>query len=43
MGMGAVFTPMAAGIAVAMVAPAQRGRALALVFLGISLAYVVGV
>jgi DHA1 family inner membrane transport protein len=43
MGMGAVFTPIAAGIAVAMVAPAQRGKALAFVFLGISLAYVVGV
>src|SRR5437762_800467 len=32
-----------AGIAVAMVEPAQRGRALALVFLGISLSYVIGV
>ena len=43
MGLGAVFTPIAAGIAVALVAPAQRGKALALVFLGISLSYVVGV
>jgi len=43
MGMGAVFTPVAAGIAVAMVEPAQRGKALALVFLGISLSYVVRV
>ncbi len=43
MGLGAVFTPIAAGIAVAMVAPAQRGKALAFVFLGISLSYVVGV
>ena len=43
MGLGAVFTPIAAGIAVAMVQPAQRGKALAFVFLGISLSYVVGV
>jgi DHA1 family inner membrane transport protein len=42
MGLGAVFTPVAAGIAVALVAPAQRGKALALVFLGVSLSYVVG-
>lgn len=42
MGLGAVFTPLAAGIVVAMVPPAQRGRALALVFLGMSLSYVVG-
>ena len=43
MGLGAVFTPVAAGIAVAMVEPAQRGIALAFVFLGISLSYVIGV
>ena len=43
MGLGAVFTPIAAGIAVAVVEPARRGKALALVFLGISLSYVVGV
>jgi len=43
MGLGAVFTPIAAGIAVAIVPPAQRGKALAFVFLGISLSYVVGV
>jgi DHA1 family inner membrane transport protein len=43
MGMGAAITPLAAGIAVAMVAPAQRGRALSLVFLGMSLSYLVGV
>ncbi|MES2956556.1 MAG: MFS transporter [Pseudomonadota bacterium] len=43
MGLGAVFTPIAAGIAVSMVEPARRGQALAFVFLGISLAYVVGV
>jgi MFS transporter, DHA1 family, inner membrane transport protein len=43
MGLGAVFTPIAAGIAVASVEPAKRGKALALTFLGISLSYVVGV
>lgn len=43
MGLGAAFTPLVAGIAVALVAPAQRGQALALVFLGMSLSYVVGV
>jgi MFS transporter, DHA1 family, inner membrane transport protein len=43
MGVGAMFTPVAAGIAVALVAPTRRGRALSLVFLGISLSYVVGV
>lgn len=43
MGMGAVFTAIAAGIAVALVEPARRGKALALTFLGISLSYVVGV
>ena len=42
MGAGAVFTPMAAGLAVAATPPAQRGRALSIVFLGISLSYVVG-
>jgi DHA1 family inner membrane transport protein len=42
MGLGAVFTPISAGIAVALVPPAQRGKALAFVFLGISLSYVVG-
>ncbi len=42
MGIGAMFTPLAAGLAVAMVAPAKRGQALAIVFLGVSLAYVVG-
>jgi MFS transporter, DHA1 family, inner membrane transport protein len=42
MGVGAMFTPIAAGIAVALVDPARRGRALSLVFLGISLSYVVG-
>ena len=42
MGVGALFTPVAAGIAVALVEPARRGRALSLVFLGMSLSYVVG-
>ena len=42
MGVGAMFTPVAAGMAVAMVAAPQRGRALSLVFLGISLSYVIG-
>jgi DHA1 family inner membrane transport protein len=42
MGLGAGFTPIAAGIAIALVAPERRGRALALVFLGISLSYVLG-
>jgi MFS transporter, DHA1 family, inner membrane transport protein len=42
MGLGAVFTPVAAGIAVASVPAAQRGKALAFVFLGISLSYVIG-
>ena len=42
MGVGAMFTPIAAGIAVALVEPERRGRALSLTFLGISLSYVVG-
>jgi MFS transporter, DHA1 family, inner membrane transport protein len=42
MGVGAMFTPVAAGIAVALVEPQRRGRALSLVFLGMSLSYVVG-
>jgi DHA1 family inner membrane transport protein len=43
MGVGAVFTPIAAGIAVASSEPGRQGRALAIVFLGISMSYVVGV
>ncbi len=43
MGGGAVFVAVAASIAVAMVAPQRRGKALSLVFLGMSLSYVVGV
>jgi DHA1 family inner membrane transport protein len=42
MGMGAVFTPVSGSIAIAIAPPAQRGRALSLVFLGISLSYVIG-
>lgn len=42
MGMGAVFTPIAAGIAVAIVAPGRQGKALSLTFLGMSMSYVVG-
>ena len=42
MGAGSLFTAVAAGIAVSLVAPARRGQALAFVFLGISLSYVVG-
>jgi DHA1 family inner membrane transport protein len=42
MGVGAMFTPIAAGMAISMVEPAKRGRALSLVFLGISLSYVIG-
>ncbi len=42
MGAGTLFTPVAASIAVALVEPARRGRALSLGFLGISLSYVIG-
>ncbi len=42
MGVGAMFTPLAAGIAVAVVSPVKRGRALSLVFLGMSMSYVIG-
>ena len=41
MGVGAVFTPVAAGLAVTLVEPARRGQALVFVFLGISLSYVI--
>jgi DHA1 family inner membrane transport protein len=43
MGTGAVFSAMAAGVTVAMVEPARRGRALSLTFIGMSLSYAVGV
>ncbi len=42
MGVGAAFTPVAAGVALVLTEPARRGQALALVFMGISLSYVVG-
>lgn len=42
MGVGAVFTAVAAGLAVALVEPQRRGRALSLVFIGISMSYVIG-
>ena len=42
MGAGAVFTPIAASIAVSVVAPARQGQALSLTFLGMSLSYVIG-
>lgn len=42
MGAGAVFTPIAASIAVVVVEPARAGKALSLTFLGMSLSYVVG-
>lgn len=42
MGAGAVFTPVAAGLAVALVEPQRRGKALSLTFLGMSMSYVVG-
>lgn len=43
MGIGAMFTAVAAGLAVSLVEPARRSKALALAFLGISLSYVIGV
>jgi MFS transporter, DHA1 family, inner membrane transport protein len=43
MGMGAMVTPVMAALAVALVEPARRGRALALVFMGMSLSYVIGI
>ena len=42
MGVGAAFVPIVAGVTVALVAPERRGQALALVFLGMSLSYVIG-
>ncbi len=42
MGAGAVFTPVAAGLAVALVPAERRGKALSLTFLGMSMSYVVG-
>ena len=42
MGLGAAFTPVAAGVALVLSDPAKRGQALALVFMGMSLSYVIG-
>ncbi len=42
MGAGAMFTALVAGLAVGMVPPAQRGRALSITFLGMSVSYAVG-
>ena len=42
MGAGAMFTALVAGLAVGMVPPAQRGRALSITFLGMSISYAVG-
>ncbi len=42
MGAGAMFTAAASALAVSMVPPAQRGRALSITFLGISISYAVG-
>ncbi len=43
MGVGAMFSAMAAGVAVAIAPPALRARAIALTFMGISLSYAIGV
>lgn len=43
MGVGSMFTPIGAGVALALVAPEKRGQALSTVFLGMSLSYVIGV
>lgn len=43
MGAGAMFTAVASALTVSMVAPAQRGKALSISFLGISISYAVGV
>ena len=43
MGAGAMFTATASALAVTLVAPALRGRALAISFLGLSISYAVGV
>ncbi|MEP7282982.1 MAG: MFS transporter [Rubrivivax sp.] len=43
MGMGSMFTPVAASVALGMVEPARRGKALSTVFIGMSLSYVIGV
>ncbi len=43
MGLGSMFTPIGAALVLAAVAPARRGQALSLAFLGMSLSYVIGV
>jgi predicted MFS family arabinose efflux permease len=43
MGAGAMFTAAASALAVGMVAPALRGRALSITFLGMSISYAVGI
>ncbi len=43
MGAGAMFTAAASALAVALVVPALRGRALSITFLGMSISYAVGV
>lgn len=43
MGAGAMFSAAASALAVGLVAPAQRGRALSITFLGMSISYAVGV
>ncbi|WP_457279789.1 MFS transporter [Polaromonas sp. P5_D5] len=42
MGAGAMFTAAASALAVSMVVPALRGRALSITFLGMSISYAVG-
>jgi MFS transporter, DHA1 family, inner membrane transport protein len=42
MGIGSVYSALASGLVVAMVPPALRARALALVFSGVSLSYAIG-
>lgn len=42
MGVGSMYSALASGLVVAMVPPASRARALALVFSGISLSYAIG-
>ncbi|MEO8389431.1 MFS transporter, partial [Polaromonas sp.] len=42
MGAGAMFTAAASALAVGMVAPSLRGRALSITFLGMSISYAIG-
>jgi MFS transporter, DHA1 family, inner membrane transport protein len=42
MGTGAMVTALMSGLTVALVEPARRGRALAFVFMGVSISYVAG-